>query len=718
MTTARLGLRCLLTLLMAGLASTARAQAPIPDIRSSATVKSVGFRFTASESFNESELGGVLALKGRGSFYRVRHVLSELPLFRPPTDRRFDPVELQKDVVRLTHFYQRSGFLHPVIDYELKASDDGMLVEVTFVIAEGPAVTLRNLWIATQAGDRNGTLPSSLVPEWNQLQTSLSAERGRRFGDAEAAMLEERTRIWLQNHGYATAKVQANRQVDSSRVDVTLRVEPGPRRKIGSVSVEGNASVSDRVVLRELPFRTGDWFSASGLTEGRTHLQQIDLFRQARVNVDVGSPADSTVAVQVQILETTPRLSLAELGYISEGAGLSGRVQWNHPNFTGGARSLTTSLEIQSGVGAVAGQDEQLLRGSVTLNQPYVTRPRLSLAVGPFAEYRNDLQDRSFDVGLSTALLYRLRGFSSLALEWRYSASHIYEYRFGSGADGTISFSKLLAVEFPALIDSLGRDVQRSSIALSGSFSKLDDLANPRRGWSLRPRAEITTPTLSTEQFARVDITMTGLYPLSRKVGLAAKLSGGRLFPFSESVPLPGDNPAISLLRLRDEIMTAGGTDDVRGWGSRLLGPKFPEIEGTIEGSDTVLSADGYAPVGTLARLTGTLELRLPFPGMPSAWGTQIFLDGGRVWTPDDRFLLPLLNGDTDFRFAAGGGISYQTPVGAVRISLGYKLNPSDLDVRDAGEVLAALEQGLPATTAETDWSRRLHLHLSFGMTL
>jgi outer membrane protein insertion porin family len=713
----RFTLLILLTVVVA-VASSAGAQVPIPDIRSSATVKSIGFRLTAGESFTESELGAVLALKGRGSLYQVRHVLSELPLFRPPADRRFDPVELQKDVVRLTRFYQRSGFLHPVVDYELKASDDGMLVEVTFVIAEGTAVTLRDLWVATQAGDRNGTLPASLMPEWDQLQSSLSAERGRRFGDAEAAMLEERTRIWLQNHGYATAKVQASRQVDSNRVDVTLRVEPGRRRKIGPVSVEGNASVSDRVVLRELPFRTGQWFSASGLTDGRTQLQQIDLFRQARLNLDLGSPLDTTVAVRVQILETTPRLSLAELGYISEGAGLSGRVQWNHPNFTGGARSLTTSLEIQSGAGAVASQEEKLLRGSVTLNQPYVTRPRLSLALGPFAEYRDDLQDRSFDVGISTALLYRLRGFSSLALEWRFSGSHIYEYRFGSGADGTISFSKLLAVQFPALIDSLGRDVRRSSLALSGSFSKLDNLANPRRGWSLRPRAEITTPTLSTEQFGRLDLTMTGLYPLSRKVGLAARVSGGRLFPFGKSVPLPGDNPAISLLRLRDEIMTAGGTDDVRGWGSRLLGPKFPEIEGRVEGSDTVLTADGYAPVGTLARLTGTLELRMPFPGMPSAWGTQVFLDGGRVWTPDDRFELPLLSADTDFRFAAGAGLSYQTPVGAVRVSLGYKLNPSDLDLRDAGEVLAVLEQGLPATTAETDWSRRLHLHLSFGMTL
>ncbi len=59
-------------------------------------------------------------------------------------------------------------------------------------------------------------------------------------------------------------------------------------------------------------------------------------------------------------------------------------------------------------------------------------------------------------------------------------------------------------------------------------------------------------------------------------------MSIGRLFPFGKSVPLPGDSPVFSLIRLRDETMTAGGTDDVRGWGSRLLGPKFPAVEAHI----------------------------------------------------------------------------------------------------------------------------------------
>ena len=721
MTGWQLGPRCVaVAILAAGTVPVGRgwAQVPVPDIHSSARVRSIGFRFTGTESFSAAELEGVLALKGRGSLYQVRRVLGELPFIRSPTTHRFDPVELQKDVVRLRRFYQRSGFPGPVIDYELQANDDGTNVKVTFVIDEGSAVRLRDLWIANRVGN-DGTLPSSLIPQWNKLETELAGGRGRRFGDAEAAALEDRATSWLRDHGYPSARVQATRQVDSSWVDVTLRVEPGKRRRLADIAVGGNNSVSDRVVLRELPFRTGQWYSASELAAGRSRLQQVDLFRQAAVNIDLGSPADTGVGVRVEVLESAPRLALAELGYISEGAGISGRVQWNHPNFTGGARSLTASLEAQTGAGAIGTEAEKLLRGSLSLTQPYVHVPRLSLVVGPFAEYRDDLQDRSVDVGLSTILLYRLGGLSSLALEYQYSASHIYEYRLGNASDGTIGLAKLVALQFPALVDSIGRDVDKSSITLTGSFGKTDNLANPRRGWSIRPRAEITVPAaLTTVQFGRLDVTASGFHPLSRRVGLAARLSVGRLFPFGKSVPLPGDDPAVSLIRLRDETMTAGGTNDVRGWGSRLLGPKFPNVEARVEGSDTVLSADSYVPLGALARLSGTFELRLPFPGLPSAWGSQLFLDGGKVWTPDERFDLPLLSEDSDLRFSMGAGLSYQTPVGAVRFSLGYKLNPSALDVREAGQVLDALVQGLPATSVEPEWTQRLHLHLSFGMAL
>jgi hypothetical protein len=49
-------------------------------------------------------------------------------------------------------------------------------------------------------------------------------------------------------------------------------------------------------------------------------------------------------------------------------------------------------------------------------------------------------------------------------------------------------------------------------------------------------------------------------------------------------------------------------------------------------------------------------------------------------------------------------------------MSLAYKLNPSDLDLRDAGEVLDAAVAGAPLSSVPTSWWRRLHLHLSIGL--
>ena len=113
--------------------------------------------------------------------------------------------------------------------------------------------------------------------------------------------------------------------------------------------------------------------------------------------------------------------------------------------------------------------------------------------------------------------------------------------------------------------------------------------------------------------------------------------------------------------------MTAGGTNDVRGWGDRKLGPKVPDVEANIEGTDTVLTADRYAPDRGAGRITGSVELRFPAPGFSPGWRAHVFLDGGRVWTPDERFSQsPLLPESTAFRFSVGVGLSYQTPVGAL----------------------------------------------------
>ena len=698
------------------------AQDSLLAIRPDAQVGSVGFRFPGTQSFSEAELGAQIALRGRGSLYDLRRLLGELPLVPSPGRYGFDPVELQKDVVRLRQFYRRAGFARPHVDYDVRANDPGTVVDVSYVVDEGPAAVLRSVQVVGPGGSAPLDLPDSLTASWREFETGLAARRGQRFGEADLAAARDSLVAWLHDHGYPFAAVRSARAVDSARqaVDVRLEASPGPLSRIGTITVEGNTSVSDRVVLRQLPFRTGDPYSARTLAAARARLQAVDLLARAVVDVDSQPAADSTLAVRIRVPETRRRLTLAEVGYVSEGAGLTGRVQWTDPNFTGGARSLTASVEAQSGAGAVGTEAEQLLRASLSLTQPYVFVPRLSLIVGPYAEYRNDLKDQSAAVGFNTTLVYRLAPLSSVALEYRISARDIYEYHFGAVSSGDINLLELLALEYPPLIDSLGYNENKSTFTLSGSFAEVDDLTDPRRGWVVRPSAKVTVPEpWSTAQFARLDLSVSRFQPLGRNVVLAARVSAGRLFPFGKSVPSEGSDPIFSFIHLRDESMTAGGTNDVRGWGDRMLGPKVPDVEANIVGADTVLTADQYVPIGALARLSGSIELRFPAPGMTPAWQTQVFLDAGRVWTPDERFSqAALLPENTELRWSAGVGLSYQTPVGALGLSLGYKLNPSPLDLRDAGKVLDAFVAGQPIESAETDALSRLHLHFSFGVAL
>jgi outer membrane protein assembly factor BamA len=99
------------------------------------------------------------------------------------------------------------------------------------------------------------------------------------------------------------------------------------------------------------------------------------------------------------------------------------------------------------------------------------------------------------------------------------------------------------------------------------------------------------------------------------------------------------------------ERFYAGGEKSVRGYGRRRLGP--------------LSIADD--PIGGLSLLEGSLELRRP---LWQALGGALFLDFGQVSTR--RVRVPV----SDLRFSAGFGLSYQTPVGPLRIDVGFPFRP------------------------------------------
>ena len=392
------------------------------------------------------------------------------------------------------------------------------------------------------------------------------------------------------------------------------------------------------------------------------------------------------------VTESQKHLIRGEAGFISSG-GLTSQATWTDRSWLGGLRSLTVAATGQTGIAALENPAQELYRLNLTAFQPYVGDRRVSLAGGPFVEYRSDLRDRSAAVGFEGSLVWSPAPLRSLSLGYSISYRRVYDYGIGSDLPPE-EYLPLLRLAAPGAAGTLDTR-HRNTLSLEGSYGRLDRIANPRKGYVIRPRVETTLPGFNTSEYFLMDLGATAYLPLTRTIGFTVRGGAGRLYPRGRSLDgLADESPFLSLLELGDVSFTAGGTRDVRGWGTLLVGPKLPQVQLQASGDSTVAIADRYTPVGGLARLVGSVELHFPMPGLSDKFQPFVFYDGGRIWTPDRRFALNAGVLDQDkFYQAVGLGIGYTTVVGAIQVAVGYKLNPSPLDLRSAQDVLRGAHQ-------------------------
>ena len=692
------------------------AQDALTRITPKTQVRSVEFHFLDKSSLDEDLLRQKIALSGQGSMVGLRRMFSWIPFVPPVGAHPFDPTEMGRDVVRLRRYYQRSGFPKADVDYDATYRAKSDVVNVTYRIAEGPPLLADTLTFSGK--DDSLVVPDSLGRDWRRFVRTEQDHLGR-AGEDERRALADSTVRWFRAHGYPFATAATIARVDSAanRASLKVAVTPGQRVRIRRIDVTGNRTVPEREVVRQLSVRPGDWYDARALEQDRQQIAQMDIVRLASVDVPHDSANDTSVVVLLHLAESPEHLIKGEAGYISNG-GLTSQAAWSDRSWLGGLRTFTVAATAQTGLAALENPSQQLYRLNFTAFQPYVGDRRLSAAGGPFVEYRNDLRDRSWAVGFEGSLVWAPAPLRSVSLGYAISHRRVFDY--GLGADlPPEQYLPLLGLATPAAAGTLEKSRNQSAITLEGTYGRLDRIANPRKGYVIRPRVSTTLPGFNTNDYVLLDIGATGYLPLSKRLGFTVRAGAGRLYPRGGSTDKVGaESPFVSLLRLQDVAFTAGGTRDVRGWGSLLLGPKLPQIQLEQQGDSTVVVANRYTPVGGLARLLASVEFHFPMPLLSEQFQPYLFYDGGRVWSPDSRFKLNSGAIDEDkYYHAVGIGIGYETVVGAIQVALGYKLNPSPLDLRSAQDVADALRSGTPIESFPTSSSRRFHLHFSIGAT-
>ena len=695
-------------------ATTALAQvSPIP-VTGTTQVQSIAFRFTDTRSFREKDLLSRIALTQRGKNIWLRNTFDFLPFVEPVGEHHFDPPELQRDVVRLRRFYQTAGFPEPTIDYSVSYDAANDVVDVEFSITEGPPLILRSVTVASPTDAPRIESVDQLLQSWVKSTDSFMPKEGDRLNLYQLPAAMNLQRVRLMNSGYPWPVIRPTVKIDSLQrlADLTFQVEPGPRATFGDIAVKGARSVSDNVVTRELPFSRGDPYSSAETAEGRREILGLGIFRHALVSIRDSAAADGSIPVEVAVTEGPLHQIGGETGYDSRG-GLTLQAEWLHRNFTGDARLLSISGLAQSGIWALEERPEILYRAAISLTQQYVFHRRLSAIGTPFVEYRDDYRDRSNALGIGGTLIYKVDPVRSLALLYTYSDRRIEEARFGDYTSG--------AIDILTLLNSIakGEKVLRSVLGLQLSYGALDDFTVPRSGILIRPNAELTVvPAWNSVEYLSMNLPVSAFVPLTNDIGLAARGVIGTVHPFGKGLPSGEEDATTKFLELRDVIFTAGGSEDVRGWGPRLLGPKFPDLRVTSLEPDTTVDVVGYIPVGGLSRITFSVELRLPFPGLGPSAGISVYFDGGKVWNSEPIYNLDLgFPDEKKFFFGTGLGLLYRLPIGTFRFDTGYKLNPSYQDLREARDVYRAVSDGTPLDQVPAKNGKRFHFHLSVAVS-
>lgn len=470
--------------------------------------------------------------------------------------------------------------------------------------------------------------------------------------------LREGSRFLLREAGHATAVVHAREDVGAGgAIDVSLVAEPGPLLQMGDVEVVGLESVDRDVVRRTLAFKPGDAFRESRIDETERALRNLELFDFAYVQPRRDEIVGNHVPVKVTVAEGRHRRVDMSAGYGTEEQA-RGEVSWRNVNVAGQGR--TVGLE---------GRASSLEWGArATVLEPYVFTRHFSLGGSAQWWYENEpIYDMrtyggraSFTWQRDTRDLPRLRGALTSA-----GVTVINDYTRYSVSDFALDDP-----EYRAQLISLGLNPETGR----GQGTLVGLRLQVQRTSVLNP-LDAEQGTALTVAVERGGGPLSGDFDYTEVVGEARTY---RAVPGGVIVALRGRAGAITSGEAQGAVpffkrYFLGGSSSLRGWGRYDVSP---------------LTGSGL-PVGGLALLETSAEMRVPVWSSLALVG---FIDAGNVWRgPRDADL-------GDLRVNVGPGVRYATPIGPLRLDLGYQLTPIE----------GLVVRGRPET-------RRWRIHVSIG---
>lgn len=544
---------------------------------------------------------------------------------------------LKTDMERITAFYYDHGYIDVKIDEPvIERKDDGLVV--TIKIEEGNQYTVGTVDIG---GDQ--------LPNMEPARARLSLKSGEVFRTSKLRDdITALTEVY-GDQGLAFVNVTPDTAVNPTEktVDVSYKVSKGPEVYIDKVEITGNTKTRDKVIRRELQLEEQQRFAGSKLRRSQERLRRLGFFEDVNITTRRAENEDR--------LDLLVDVKEASTGSFSAGAGIS-----SGESFLFNVRLAEINL-FGRGQRVVLNADFGSIRRNFSLDftEPYFMDTQLTTGVSLFNWQLLFDQFTRGGTGATARALYPftalgwndLAGFSledaRIGLEYRIEEAEI----TGVSSDAAIPIqteqgSSLTSSLTPRLL----RDTRNHPFdPTSGSLQDLSFEFAGIGGQSKFIKAEARTRYYYP--FWKSPWLGTFVFSVGGNLGYGLGYGGRRELPLFERY-------------------FPGGINSVRGFRILSLGPREPGVNafGNLTRRDAI---------GGSQQLVFNNEIIFPIVESLGLKGV-VFLDAGNAFSAAQGIDMG------EMRLATGAGLRWLSPMGPLRIEIGFPLNPRVGDDRQA----------------------------------
>jgi len=537
----------------------------------------------------------------------------------------YDELVFEADMDKIKAYYQDKGYLDVDVTYDFSYDEKQEAMFIKLHINEGTKYVVGNV-----------SVEGDLVFAKEDVMKKISMKPNDAFSHMKLGADMENIRELYFQKGYMNVNVNLDRKLDptTNKIDLLYTIQANQVVYVGKIDVKGNTKTKDVVVRRELRIYPTEKFDGEKLRRSKERLYNLGFFEDVYFDtIPTEDPAVRDLVVQVKETKTG---EFAFGGGYSSVDKLIGFVQltqrnfdlFNFPYFTGDGQDLS----IRASIGMVR------MDYDLSWTEPWIFDYPLSFGVDLF----NRTHSRASDVGYG---FKEIRTGGDLRL-----GKEFYEYLRGD------LMYKLERVTISDLADDATQDLVNergtndiSSMTVGMTFDTRDNVFAPKTGILAQAMFENAGGFLGFDKsFIKTYFLLGYYYTFFDKFTLELKGRTGIANAY-------GDTDDVPIY----ERFYAGGADSIRGYGERRVGPRD-------QGSNT--------PIGGEGTMLGNAEVT--FPLYEKIIKGAVFFDCGNVWRyVEDYFTLK-----DGFKMGTGVGVRVKTPLGPIKLDLGYPLSDNHDD--------------------------------------